>query len=88
MIDETAHKRKPLPQQEHHFHSILVLYPGFRRKKSNHIRLAERQEGKRGNAHSFGVLTERILCVKIMPGKNNNNLYWKVFLFHKKPTST
>lgn len=84
VIDEMAHKHKLLPQQEHHFHSIPALYQGFRRKKCNCITLTERQEARRANAHSFCVLIEIILCVKIMPSKTSNNLSNKVLLCHKK----
>lgn len=61
MIDETAHKQT-FATTENHFHSILALYQGFRRKKSNQITSTEGQEGRRAITHPFCVLIETILC--------------------------
>lgn len=84
VIDEMVHNCKPWPQQQHHFH----LISGYIKKKSNYITVPESQDRKRANTHSFCVLTETILCVKIMPSKNSNNLIIfpiKCYYFTKNP---
>lgn len=58
----------------HNSNTISISFQAIsKRKKSNYSTVTESQDGSRANTHSFCVLTETILCVKIMPSKTSNN---------------